>query len=483
MATFPYKTQPYEHQRTALRRAMGKRYFALFMEQRTGKTKVTLDEAAYLWLKGDIDALVIIAPSGVHSNWVRDEIPLHLSDDVPRKVIEYYSSKARQKLWPEKVRRTLHLPKADHLLILAINIEAITTEKGKALLTQVLKSRRTMMVIDESTDIKTPNAKRRKTAKSLGKLASYRRILSGFPDPEGPLDMFAQLNFLSPSIVGNRFVEYKARYGVYEQVYYHGRDSKPVPKLTGFQNLDELTAKIAKHSYRVRRDECMDLPPKVYTKRYIDMSVEQWRMYEELKQEWATHFKEDGEEVTAELSIVRQGRLQQIASGYVPTDNPEAQEPIRRIPGPNPRFDMLKRVVEEQEGSMIIWCRWKMDIDLIVDYLGEEQCYRYDGEVKREPREVAKAGFQLGDRRIMVANPAAASRGLTWSIAETVVYFSHYWGLEMRVQSEDRAIGKHQVLYVDLLATDTVDERIVRRLREKNAVARPLLGDPVEEWI
>lgn len=485
---YPYKTQPYAHQRDALRwLASGgspRKYAALFMEQRTGKTKTTIDEASYLFLSGRIGALLVVAPSGVHSNWIRDEIPLHMPDEVERICIEWRASKARQKLWPEKVRRALHRSRSEgKLLVLAINIEALITEKGKAVCRTLLKSRPTMMVIDESTDIKDPGAKRTKSAKALGRLAAYRRILSGFPDPEGPMDLYAQLSFLSPHIVGSNAAAFRSRYGQYEQVYYQrGAGAKPVPKLVGYQNLDELQRIIDSVSFRVRRADVMDLPPKIYAKHYFDMTKEQERMYRELEQEWQTSFR-DGEEVTAELSVVRMGRLQQIASGYVPTDNPEVEEPIRRIPGVNARLEALKKVLADLRGEpTIIWCRWRMDTDLLMSEF-KGAAFRYDGAVGAEDRERAKRGFQNGERPFFIGNPQAAGRGLTLSRAGAMVYFSHHWGLETRVQSEDRGEGKTQTIITDIIATDSVDEKIVNRLRQKDALARPLIGDDVREWI
>lgn len=487
MAKFPYKTVPYDHQREALRWLMPRKYAGLFMEQRTGKTKVALDFTAYHYLRGKVKALLVIAPSGVHRNWTRDEIPLHLSDAVPRIVVEWDAGKAHQKGFREDFQQAIRLCEMGMgLLILAMNIEAVTTDNGKKAARTILKRFLTVMVVDESTDIKKPGGKRTKSVKALGRLARYRLVLSGFPDPEGPVDLYPQLSFLSPHIVGSTVAAFRAEYCTFEQRFFNGPEKPAVPVVTGYRNLKQLTRIVGEHCFRVRRDDVFDMPPKQYTKSYFDMSVEQWRMYEELKEDWRTEFA-DGEEVTADLTIVRLGRLQQIASGYVPTDNPEANEPIRRIPGENPRLTALLSTLERYPFPAIIWNRYQMDGDLLMDALGDD-AVRYDGTVKAKDKELARQAFHKDkSHRFFVASPASAGRGLTLHRDDTCkleVYFSHYWSLEKRIQSEDRPLSPtNDVMVADVIGTDTVDERIVTALRNKDELARLILGDPAREWI
>ena len=274
MGDFPYKTVPYSHQREALRfLAKRGKYAGLFMEQRTGKTKVILDEAAWRFMNGEISALLILAPSGVHTNWVRDEIPLHLSDAVDRVIVEWNTGKSKTKRFQEMFRDAISRGQTGRLVILSMNIETLITEGGKKAIKTLMRYHKTMMVIDESTDIKTAGAKRTRSAKYLGKRAAFRRILSGFPDPEGPLDFYGQLSFLSPEIIGSNVATFKERYGRFEQRYYHGKGSKPVPVLIGYKNLPELTKIVAEHCFRVRRDQVFGLPDKIYQKRYFESAI------------------------------------------------------------------------------------------------------------------------------------------------------------------------------------------------------------------
>ncbi len=475
---FPYKTEPYAHQRDALRfLARRGKYAGLFMEQRTGKTKVILDEAAWRFLEDDIQALLIIAPSGVHTNWVRDEIPLHLSDAVDEIVIEWDTSKSKSKRFREEFYDALESGK---LVILSMNIEAIITDGGKKACKTLMKNLRTMMVIDESTDIKTAGAKRTRSCKALGRLARFRRILSGFPAPEGPIDLYGQLSFLSPHIVGSNVAAFKARYAEFEQRYYHGAGAKPVPVIVGYRNLDELERITSEHCFRVRREDVFDLPDKIYQKRYFHLSPQQNTMYAEMETDWLTTYP-DGAEVSAQLTIVRLLRLQQIASGYVPTDSGE--DPMRRIDGSNPRLISMEDSIRKIDGQIIIWYRYRMDGDILMEALGDD-AVRWDGATKKT-REAGKRKFIDGGCRFFIGSPKAAGRGLTLRNAQASIYYSHYWSLEARIQSEDRSVGEKDwpPLYIDMLGRDTVDEQIIDALRAKDELSRIVIGDTARDWI
>lgn len=484
-STFPYKTEPFEHQREALRRAANRPHFAFFMEQGTGKSKVLLDNAAHLFLKGRIGALIVVAPNGVHRLWVEEQIPEHMSPAVKYRTFIWHTGKAKQvgfrQEWDEFIEEE------ERLVILVMNIEAVLSDAGSAALRSVLDEYNTMLAVDESTDIKTPGAKRTKRLRALSRKAPYRRILAGLPSPEGPLDLFSQLNFLSPHLVGNRFSLFKARYAQYiQQPLRDGSRSFPV--LVGYQNLEELKQIVDGVSYRVRRDEVLDLPPQIFTKRFFELAPQQARMYRELQQNFITSFEDDGAEVTAEMAIVRYTRLHQISCGYVPTDDPD-EEPVRIIPGPNPRLDALEEVINnmEPDRKAIIWIRFQLDGDLIMERLKKFGPVRYDGTISEEERAVNKRAFLENPRkRIFVGNPMVGARGLTLNVANTVVFYSNYFGLLLRKQAEDRCmrIGQNRsVLYVDLLGERTIDEKIVKGFRKKQEISDIITGDPKKDWI
>jgi SNF2 family DNA or RNA helicase len=493
LPAFRYKTEPFAHQREAFELSRDFITFALLMEQGTGKTKVALDTLAYNYCSGRIAGLLLLAPNGVHRNWVNDEIPAHLMEEIPAKCVTWRSSKSKTK-W----HRTLveELFAWDGLAVLAMNIDALLTEEGFTTALRFLKSRACLMAIDESTDIKTPGAKRTKRANNLGKHAVMRRILTGTPTGNGtPLDLYSQFAFLHKDIIGApSYLAFKHEYAEWEPRRNAAGTRFEVPKVDDdgrpiYKNLDQLKSKIARRSYRKTKAEALPhLPPKLYTKHYFELSPEFRRYYDQMRDQYLIELQ--GLEVRAQMVIVRMLRLQQIASGYVPVDlagdEDETREPIAMLPGENVR---LERLIERVEGSTtqaIIWGRFRLDLDQIMKRLGRQRAVRYDGTVDDEDRERAKQAFKAGDRQFFVANAAAGGRGLTLNTATDVHCYTNYFGLERRQQLEDRAhrIGlKNAVLYHDYIAEESVDERIVQCLLNGQAVADLITGDSPKAWL
>lgn len=481
MKILKFKTTPFKHQQTALDLSLNKEAYALFMEQGTGKTKVVIDNACYLFEQGEITCLLVVAPNGVHRNWVSDEFPAHCWDDVAYEPFIWRSGKANTKNF-QSAFRIISKP-SEVLVVFAINIDAVITKKGRAAMNALLKNHKCMLVVDESTDIKTPGAKRTKAMRTMGRQAPYRRILTGTPTAEKPLDLYGQFAFLAPEVFGNSYYSFKHTYAIWEQQWVASRP-KPFEVAVGWQNLDMLQEKIAPYSYRVTKDEALDLPPKLYTKRYFSLTRDQMMLYNALRDDFVASFA-NGEIVTADMALTRLLRLQQITCGYVPVDESEDGEVMREIVGKNPRFELLKKAISETEGSIIIWTRFRKDVDLIIGEY-KNDAVRYDGSTSTDERADGIERFQSGDARIFVGSPKAGGRGLTLHKATTVIFYSNYFGLETRIQAEDRAhrIGqKHPVLYIDIVGEDTVDEKIVETLREKKRIADIITGDAIREWI
>jgi SNF2 family DNA or RNA helicase len=146
--------------------------------------------------------------------------------------------------------------------------------------------------------------------------------------------------------------------------------------------------------------------------------------------------------------------------------------------------------IEEVSGKIIIWSRFRYDIvriraALVKEY-GEKSVVSYYGDTSDEDRQRAIQLFQDGDARFFVANPATAGYGLTLTEANTVIYYANDFNLETRIQSEDRChrIGqKNPVTYIDLIAEGTIDEKIVKSLRDKIAIGAKVLGEEAREWL
>jgi len=486
--TYKYKTKPFQHQKELFERTADYQYYALFWEQGCGKTKPVIDTCAYQYLKGTVDALLVVAPNGVHRNWITDELPAHLPDEVAKDACYFYwqSNKANNKGYQEQLKNLL---KHKGLLVLTVSYEGFMTKQARKFIWKLLKQRKVFYALDEAHKIKEPKAKRTISINASGKYAVFRRLLTGTPIAKGPFDAYSQVRWLSDQFWKDRgfggFLSFKTHFGIWmkaadvkeQQGYDPGYD-----QLVGYRNIEELNKYIDKVGDRLTKETAgLDLPPKLFQKRFFEMTPAQVKAYNELREEYITEL-ESGEVVEATLAIVRLLKLQQITCNYVTT---EADEPTVLISDKNPRLDVLKDITDNLTTPAIIWARFSRDIDQIMDLLGDKAC-RYDGKVDDEGRAVNKKAFQNGEKQFFVGNQQAGSTGLTLIQAKTVIYYSNSFGLVDRLQSEDRAhrIGQHNpVNYIDIMCKGTVDEHIVKSLRSKFDLALQITGDNMKEWI
>ena len=474
---YKFKTKPYSHQLTALDRSWNKESYAYFLEMGTGKTKVLIDNLAMLYDKGKVDGALIIAPKGVIGTWYNNELPAHLPDHIENKTVLWQSnitkSQSRKLGTLFKTGETLH--------ILIMNVEAFSTTKGVDFAQKFLGSHNTLMAIDESTTIKTPTAKRTKNILKLAANSKYRRIMTGSPVTKNPLDLFSQCEFLDPWLLNfSSYYAFRNRYAEMKTLHMHGRQIQVV---NGFKNLGELSDKLKEFSYRVLKEDCLDLPDKIFIKRQITLTPDQRKLYEQMKKEAMAIL--NGKRVTTVNVLTQLMRLHQITCGHFTADDGSFQ----RIP--NNRVSELMSILEETEGKAIIWAHYQLDIKDIITQVkkeyGPNSLVDYYGLTPQDERQPNIKKFQDDPQcRFMVGTPSTGGYGITLTAANTVIYFSNGYDLEKRLQSEDRAhrIGqKKSVTYVDLMADDTVDEKIVKALRKKINIASEVLGEELRDWI
>ena len=474
---YKFKTKPYNHQLTALERSWNKESYAYFLEMGTGKTKVLIDNLAMLYDKGKVDGALIIAPKGVIGTWYNNEIPAHLPDHIENKTVLWQAN-----ITKSQSRKLGTLFKTgEELHILIMNVEALSTSKGVDFAKKFLSSHNTLMAIDESTTIKTPTAKRTKNIIKLAANSKYRRIMTGSPVTKNPLDLFSQCEFLDPWLLNfSSYYAFRNRYAEMKTLHMHGRQIQVV---NGFKNLGELSDKLKGFSYRVLKEDCLDLPDKIFIKRQITLTPDQRKLYEQMKKEAMAIL--NGKRVTTVNALTQLMRLHQITCGHFTADDGSFQ----RIP--NNRVSELMSILEETEGKAIIWAHYQLDIKDILSQVkkeyGPNSIVDYYGLTPQDERQPNIKKFQDDPKcRFMVGTPSTGGYGITLTAANTVIYFSNGYDLEKRLQSEDRAhrIGqKKSVTYVDINAEDTVDEKIVKALRKKINIASEVLGEELKSWI
>ena len=481
---YQYKTEPYQHQREVFDASWQRKYFALFMEMGTGKSKVAIDTMAALYEAGEINTVLIAAPKGVFDNWIKAEIPTHLPERIQTKIVRWqpnitkkYQAEIEAIALPEK-------REPGFLHILVMNIEAFSTSKGAGAGQKFLKlNPENMLILDESTTIKNKSASRTKNLVKAGEQAKYKRILTGSPITKSPMDLFSQCLFLDPRALGFRsFYSFQNRYAI---VVRRAMGHRSFQEITGYRRLDELGEKLDTFSSRVLKEDCLDLPDKIYTQRQVPLSVEQAKLYGQMK-ELALAQLERGKLATTQSVLTQIMRLQQICCGHLQPDDGRIQEL------PNNRLTELLAVCEEFQGKAIIWGTWTYDIQKIADALrrryGAHSTATYYGDTPQDERQEIVEQFQDPDSelRFFVGQPKTGGYGITLTAASTVIYYSNSYDLEIRLQSEDRAhrIGQTSaVTYVDLVAPHTIDEKILEALRGKINIAGEVLGENTKDWL
>ena len=485
MANFFLK-EPFLHQLKARRICHDRNInnFAYLMEMGTGKTITAIMDLMILHHEKGVDNCVIFAPKSVYRNWYK-EITEFVAPEKTKYAISTWDPSLKDPVTKAKLTDLLEKSVVP-LNIFLMNIEAISSPKGVKFLEKYLSVQdktKTMMIVDESTVIKTHNAKRTKNLIKLAKDINYKRILTGTPVTKSPLDIYTQFAFLDPKILGqSNYYAFRARYAkIINRPTSGGRH---FPLITGYQRLDELEEKIYSAAFRVKKEECVDLPEKIYMKRFIPMSEKQLVAYESLRRNAMFIFNDKTTTTVNRLSQIV--KLHQVCCGFTINDHGEIHDL------PNKRYDELLDVLEEVDGKVIIWATYRHNIETITNKLkekyGDTKAAAFYGDTENQVRLDLVRDFQspTSDLTYLIANPKTGGYGITLTASHTVVYFSNNYDLEIRLQSEDRAhrIGqKNKVTYVDFVCQGTVDEKILTALKNKVDIASQVIGDELKSWI
>jgi len=520
-----YKTKPMEHQQRAYDFGHDKEYLALFMEQGTGKTKTTIDTASNWFKEGLIDAVLVIAPNGVHKQWGVEQLPLHSPVDYTSCVFKSGAGKALK----DQIHSIIYDNTPDKLKWFMVNVEAFSYPTYLSLFQTFIKNWRTAVVIDECTAIKNPDAKRTmniirglSVCKYRGKsviscipLSVKRIILTGTPITNSPFDLWAMFEFLKPGFFNRSYYSFKAHYGLEKRVemwqgavqravtmplkpeeikeirsaegddYYsvcakYGIKESDVAYIkehpdcsVPYKHLDELKEAINKDAFFVSKDECLDLEPKIYKRRVIQMDDEQMRLYNELEQVYLTEFKD--QEVSVLNKVVLYTRLSQICGGFLPYEDDETGVKTATSIGSNPKADALIEELQLCDYPCIVVTRFTAEAQYLYDAIQKKfpnlTIGLYIGP-RKEPKDVIEQ-FKAGYVHILIANERMISKGHNLQNAHNVFFFSNSYSLEDREQTEDRIhrMGQNEkCLYMDLIMFGTIDMKVYAALKAKKRI-------------
>ena len=460
-----------------------------------GKTKMALDIAAAKFLAGEIDGVIVIAPNGVHRQWITKAIPVHLSDNVPYIAHVWKPAVKIPKRWPldpnESVRR---------LRVMAFNVEAFSTESGKAVktLAAILATGRFLLVMDESSRIKNGQRKRTRTLIRIAPRAAARMILTGTPVTKGLEDFYSQYAFLDPDIIGlSSYGAFRNRYCVTIPAYRGA--ARGAVKIVGYKNREELFRKLAPVTFMIGK-EVLGLGEPLRERREVEMTDEQREIYTAMAKR-LYHDLQAARIATPSNVLVEMLRLQQVLSGVVhePHVDPRTglESTVERLI-PTNRPAALRGVLEDVDGQAVIWARFKQDIDTLAgmfdglndsDRRAEATRRRwryaiYDGRVGNvAERERRVDAFSKGEIDLFLGNPAAGGTGVDGLQEQCSlgIYYSNSFNREHRWQSEGRIARrgqKERCTFLDLVVPGTVDELFLNAIASTEELANMVLRNP-----
>jgi SNF2 family DNA or RNA helicase len=449
-----------DHQNEGLNISCYRHAFALYLEMGLGKTALAIANFCILYLEKKIEGVLILAPKGVHKQWIAEEIPKHIDPSISLNMT-LWSNQSAYESSELKVNGALN--------IFALNIDAVNTKDGSFAIRQFLNLFRgkSFMIVDESHQIGNYTSKRSKGIIEFGKMTSYRRVLTGTPIATSLLNIWCQFMFLDERIIGMSYVTtFKSRFcEVGGYTGYEVVDSK---------NVEEFYAIIAPHSYRKTKKECLDLPEKIYAKRTYVLGNETRFHYENIKHAFMTELK-SGNIVAPANALAALIRLQQVCSGFLPDDNENeiASKRVYEIFSYE-RSEIALDMVNQIDGQVIIWARFIPDIKCIKHTFnklyGDDICLMEENEL-----------FKNGKKKILISNQAKGIGGnLQESGCTNMIYYNNSFSYIHRAQSEDRIhrMGMKGALTIwDIVADKTVDKLISDNLKAKKDLASLALDD------
>ncbi len=546
-AHYAYKTEPYQHQIDAFYKFYDKKFAALFFEMGLGKTKATIDIVSNLHIEKNLDAVLVIAPNTVHSQWCNEEIPTH----SPTKNDCFLWRSKKTKTYLQELEDFVNR-KTGALKWFCVNVETFSNENRLQIFKNFCKSHRTAIILDEATTIKNPSSNRfGNITYKLGNTvmdgrkmvlsepyAKYKYILTGTMITNSPYDLWSMFEFLDHGFFGMNYYAFRNKYGLERQASVTGSYKKYTRHFLPFElkkiknmldekqdisyiasnmqttesniryikknpnvkipykNLEHLKESIQEHAHIVRKKDCKDLPEKIFTVVRTEMTNEQRRVYKELEKESESLYQDKTLSAMNKLSIVM--RLSQITGGFFPYSYNEENEDGECVTkqgtvafeGKNPKIEVLKREIGETDEKIIIFARFTAEIDLIITELRKtfpkKRIEGYYGATPTEERERHKKDFKEGNIDIMVGNPMCAGVGLNLQRAHITFFYSNSYSLYYREQAVDRTHRITQTetcVYKDIIMKNTIDEKVYKALQDKKNLLEYFREKTVKDFI
>lgn len=451
--------------------------FALWWRMRMGKSKLLIDVAAYRFERSEVDGLLVLAVATNVLTWLREQLPLHLPERIPTRRARWGAYRVAE----DKGRLEAQVrAKPGTLDVLVANHDSVKTVDGYRYLSRWLVQHRAMVVVDESSCMKNLKSARTKAIFKLGKLAKVKAIANGTPATESPLDAYPQVEWLREGATGHYSLpSFRSYYCVMQPMIVNGVRFQ---RVTGHRRLEELEATVAAIGSRRLPPVNASLEP-IRSRRLVEPSPKQRKFYADLRDLAVAELEGLGE-VTAPMVITRLMRLRMALCNVAKVDE-FADGAVTSVPidDPDPRLDALLDLLREDPATpTLIWCSFTQPLrrirSMVATSLGD--CGLIDGSVAPAQRQALIERFQAGDLRHLALQYQTGRYGLDLSRADLVVRYNRDWSLETHLQAEARPEGPKRTTaphYVDLVAPDTVDERLIEVHEQKKSMSDLITGD------
>lgn len=450
---FEFVTQPFEHQLQVFNKIKDLSYYALFHEMGTGKTKLLIDLIRYKRLF----PVLIVAPNSVIYNW-KKEIGIHAKPALFDSAVVLQGSKSE---------RIAKLNNSNN------NVFIINYEGLRVIADELLKVKWGMMICDEMHRCKSPKAIQTKLVIEISKNAATRYVATGTPILNSLLDIFTTYLFLDRGeTFGTNFFGFRNRYFKDMNAHFKSKNWY-FPKYVLYPSVEkDINEKMYRIADRKLKEDCLDLPDKVYSVIEVDMLPEQKTRYEDIKEDLITFFKDKA--AIAQTALTKILRLNQVTSGFLTADDGSI------IDFGSAKMDALKDLINDiLPSKVIIWAHFRHDIEKIAEVTKAHNPVVVYGGVKNKQELMDK--FQTDPEcKIFIGQQHSAGIGVTLTAANYAIYYSNNYSLEDRLQSEDRCHRSgsevhDKITYYDLVCRDTVDSIIINAIRAKEDLASLVL--------
>ena len=454
-----FKRAPYDHQIEMIKRMILNNKFALLCEMGTGKTQAGINTFEYLYREGSVKRCLIVTKKSIVDNWQEE---IRINSDFKSIIIRGTRTQKIKQLETQGIQFYI------------INYEGliIPGSKSKGLKTRPIKSypywnKFNMIIPDESSKLKNHKAKRTEIIIEIFRDIKYKYLMTGTPVTQSPMDLFAQFNFLDPGILSHwNHYEFKEQYctmGGYQN-----------KEIVGYKNLDNLKNRIAHNSIQLKKEDCNDLPDKIYTRRILEMTPALADQYKEMFENFVL---DTGKEKLSAISksgevlpITWHLRLHQIVSGAYLSNQKE-----------NAKLQELEDIIQDNlynGNQIIVWCRFLKSMNMIREVLSAHNIPYSELRGATVNRKEEIDNFQSGKTKIFLGQLESGGMGINLTAGNIVVYYENTFSLENRLQSESRAhrIGQtRKVVYIDLIYKNTIDLHILKAIQSKQDIAKYLV--------